>query len=95
MKMAKSAGLGAELRRLREAAGITELDLLPRLGVDSSHLSRLERGHREIQPGFASRYIDAVLDIHGARHSAVWAIVSVLAKRGLTETFDKTTALAV
>jgi transcriptional regulator with XRE-family HTH domain len=40
------AQFGATLRRLREAAGLTQEQLGARCGMDLSAVSRLERGHR-------------------------------------------------
>jgi transcriptional regulator with XRE-family HTH domain len=40
-------GLGAELRRLREAANVTVSDLAGRMGWHTANVSRLERGGTE------------------------------------------------
>jgi transcriptional regulator with XRE-family HTH domain len=40
---------GANLRRLREARGLTQMQLGNRCGMDSSAISRLERAERDPQ----------------------------------------------
>jgi transcriptional regulator with XRE-family HTH domain len=42
---------GVNLRRLRDVAGLTQLELSIRSGVDAAEISRLERGVREPRLG--------------------------------------------
>jgi transcriptional regulator with XRE-family HTH domain len=39
--------LGVNLRRLREAAGLTQMELSNRSGLDMAEISRLERGKKD------------------------------------------------
>lgn len=39
--------LGENLRRLRESAGLTQMELSLRCGMDMAEISRLERGLRD------------------------------------------------
>jgi len=39
--------LGANLRRLRTAAGLSQMELSNRSGVDMAEISRLERGRKD------------------------------------------------
>lgn len=47
---AKAKGLGAELRRLRNAAGVTLMQAAAALGLSKQVVSRLETGQRNISP---------------------------------------------
>lgn len=42
--------LGEELRRLREACGLTLTEVVSRIGISESHLSRIEKGKRMPSP---------------------------------------------
>src|SRR5215467_14477500 len=55
--------LGLELRRLREAAGVTIETVADRLECSSSKISRIERGHSGASP----RDVRDMLDIYGVR----------------------------
>lgn len=37
--------LGANLRRLRKAAGVTQENLAEKIGISAVHLNRIEKGH--------------------------------------------------
>ena len=47
MAVAQEGSFGARLRRLREAAGLTQEELASRVGLSSDAVSRLERGQRK------------------------------------------------
>ncbi len=47
MAVARQGSFGAQLRRLREAAGLTQEELALRAGLSSDAVSRLERGQRK------------------------------------------------
>lgn len=47
--MDAQAQFGATVRRLREAAGLTQEQLGARCEMDLSAISRLERGHRNLR----------------------------------------------
>lgn len=47
MAVAQEGSFGARLRRLREAAGLTQEELASRAGLSSDAVSRLERGQRK------------------------------------------------
>lgn len=53
--------LGEELRRLREACGLTLSQVVSRIGISESHLSRMEMGKRAPSP----EDISALLVIYG------------------------------
>lgn len=55
--------LGLELRRLREAAGVTIETVAERLECSSSKISRIERGHSGASP----RDVRDMLDVYGVR----------------------------
>lgn len=42
---------GQELRRRRQAAGLTGQELAARVGIHSAHLSKVELGHKELSIG--------------------------------------------
>lgn len=52
--------LGALLRRVREAVGVTQGELAKRLGIPYQNLSRLEHGAREGMPSTLNRYVRAL-----------------------------------
>jgi DNA-binding XRE family transcriptional regulator len=56
---------GRELRRLRERAGLTQVQLATRLGYDHTYLSKLESGARLPQIAFAGQ-ADDLLNADGA-----------------------------
>ncbi|MFC6085207.1 helix-turn-helix domain-containing protein [Sphaerisporangium aureirubrum] len=51
---------GAELRAARKRAGLSLGQLGERIGVSAGHLSRVERGTREVTPALLHRYEQAV-----------------------------------
>jgi transcriptional regulator with XRE-family HTH domain len=53
--------LGEELRRLREARGMTLVEVVSRIGISESHLSRMEHGKRVPSP----EDVAALLVIYG------------------------------
>jgi transcriptional regulator with XRE-family HTH domain len=73
--------LGVELRRHREAAGITIDVVAERLGCSSSKVSRIETGHT----GAALRDVHDILDIYGVRETVREELVQIAreaSKRG-------------
>lgn len=65
---------GRELRRRRERAGLTQLQLATRLGYDHTYISKIESGGRLPRIDFASR-ADGLLNADGS----LIAAASVLA----------------
>ena len=61
--------LGEELRRLREASQLTLTEVVARIGISESHLSRIEKGKRVPSP----EDVAALLVVYG---------VSLIALRG-------------
>jgi transcriptional regulator with XRE-family HTH domain len=55
--------LGEELRRLREACGLTLAEVVARIGISESYLSRFEKGRRVPSP----EDVSALLVIYGVR----------------------------
>ncbi len=53
---------GQELRRIREAHGLSQSALAALLGYAQSHIAMLERGQRTVQPRF-ERLIKKMLPI--------------------------------
>jgi transcriptional regulator with XRE-family HTH domain len=51
--------LAAELRRIRETAGLTTRELAGRLGVSQPWITHLETGRSRVPPEFASRWAQA------------------------------------
>jgi ribosome-binding protein aMBF1 (putative translation factor) len=52
--------LGGALRRLRDAAGITQEELAERLQMDPTYISRIERGRRGVQWLTVQRFLRAL-----------------------------------
>ncbi len=52
--------LGGALRRLRDAAGITQEGLAERLQMDPTYISRIERGRRGVQWLTVQRFLRAL-----------------------------------
>lgn len=52
--------IGADLRRLREGAGLSLREMAARLNMSPAYLSDLERGHRAWRPDLIKRYEDAL-----------------------------------
>jgi transcriptional regulator with XRE-family HTH domain len=65
--------LGAELRRHREAAGITIDVVADRLGCSPSKVSRIETGHSGARP----RDVQDILDIYGVPESVTAELVRI------------------
>lgn len=63
--------LGANLRRLRQEAGITQMELALRIGMDTAEISRLELGNRDprlstlarVARGLDRTVVDLVRDV--------------------------------
>jgi transcriptional regulator with XRE-family HTH domain len=47
LRLPQSETSGAELKALREARGITQVELAKRLGSEQTHISRIERGENQ------------------------------------------------
>ncbi|MER7624934.1 helix-turn-helix transcriptional regulator [Streptomyces sp. NPDC126503] len=62
--MSTAAPFGPELRRLREAAGLSLTQFAVALNYDKGHLSKVERGERSASPDLARR-CDAFLGANG------------------------------
>jgi len=58
--------LGEELRRLRDACGLTLSQVVSRIGISESHLSRMELGRRPVSP----EDLSALLDLRRDRRRA-------------------------
>ncbi|MEU4245122.1 helix-turn-helix transcriptional regulator [Actinoplanes sp. NPDC026619] len=65
--------LGVELRRHREAAGVTIDVVADRLGCSTSKVSRIETGHTSATPGDVSN----ILDIYGVDDSIKAELVQI------------------
>ncbi len=66
--------IGAELRALRDAAGIKQQDLAEVLGIELSALSRIEGGSRPAPADLPARYVAEVKRIARERAEAVGAV---------------------
>ena len=75
--------LGAELRGLRAAAGLTHEQLAKRIGESRAQISRLENGHAVDQAG-VMKILDA-LGVDGERWTAVMTIAREAGERGWWE----------
>lgn len=62
----KARHLGAELRALRELAGLDQAEVAPRLSISRPSLSRIENGHRPASPEETSALL-AVYGVTGQR----------------------------
>ena len=60
MSKAKKATLGARIRELREAAGLSQSALAEAAQVGQSHLSRIEKDEREPSLSIAARLAKAL-----------------------------------
>lgn len=54
---------GAALRRMREAAGVSQTRLAEVLGVTSGHLSHVEAGHRTLTRDLLHRAATFIADV--------------------------------
>lgn len=68
--------LGEELRQLREASGLTLSEVVPRIGISESHLSRFEKGKRVPSP----EDVSALLVIYGVTGEARLEILALARK---------------
>lgn len=65
------ASTGAMLRGMREAVGLTLVELAGRVGATKSTLSRFERGQRTVSPELLARICRAIADeTHSKRRAA-------------------------
>jgi len=70
--------LGAELRRLRETAGVNPVEAAAALDVTDSTIYRIERGSTGVKP----RDVTALLQLYGVTDSETIRSLSQLAKEG-------------
>lgn len=70
--------LGEELRRLREACGLTLADVVSRIGISESHLSRFENGKRVPSP----EDVSALLVIYGVTGEVRQELLALAKKAG-------------
>jgi transcriptional regulator with XRE-family HTH domain len=81
--------LAAELRRLRERAGLTGDQVARRVGWSASKLSRLENGHSA--PGAAEiRQLLQLYEVEGGAADELLALAQEAADKGWWETFSST-----
>jgi transcriptional regulator with XRE-family HTH domain len=70
--------LGEELRRLREACGLTLAEVVSRIGISESHLSRFEKGKRVPSP----EDVSALLVIYGVTGDERLELLALARKAG-------------
>jgi transcriptional regulator with XRE-family HTH domain len=70
--------LGEELRRLREACGLTLAEVVSRIGISESHLSRFEKGKRVPSP----EDVSALLVIYGVTGEERYELLALARKAG-------------
>ncbi|WKX73110.1 helix-turn-helix transcriptional regulator [Streptomyces sp. XD-27] len=70
--------LGAELKRLREAAGVRMDDAAERIGCDKGKISRIENGRL----GVRKLEMEALLDLYQAEGTRLRAALTALAREG-------------
>ena len=58
-----SGGIGASVRLRRVEAGIRQDHLAARVGISASHLSRFERGERDVSMTTLEAIISALIDL--------------------------------
>ncbi len=75
MPVAQEGSFGARLRRLREAAGLTQEELASRAGLSSDAVSRLERGQRKHPYLHTVRALADALDLSENQRDALIASV--------------------
>ncbi len=73
MAVAQEGSFGARLRRLREAAGLTQEELTSRVGLSSDAVSRLERGQRKHPYPHTVRALANTLDLSEDERDALLA----------------------
>ena len=72
--------LGEELRRLREACGLTLTEVVSRIGISESHLSRIEKGKRMPSP----EDVSALLVVYGVTGEERLELLTLARKAGQT-----------
>jgi transcriptional regulator with XRE-family HTH domain len=70
--------LGEELRRLRESRGMTLAEVVSRIGISESHLSRMESGKRAPSP----EDLSALLVIYGVKGEDRLELLALARKAG-------------
>ncbi|MBR7672967.1 helix-turn-helix domain-containing protein [Streptomyces daliensis] len=70
--------LGSELRKLREAAGVSSEQAAERIGGDKSKISRQENGRQ----GITKLEIEALLDLYGVGDAKLQTALTTLARSG-------------
>src|SRR5918998_1192277 len=73
MAVAQEGSFGARLRRLREAAGLTQEKLASRAGLSPDAVSRLERGQRKHPYPHTVRALADALDLAEDQRDALIA----------------------
>jgi transcriptional regulator with XRE-family HTH domain len=73
MPVAQEGSFGARLRRLRDAAGLTQEELASRAGLSSDAVSRLERGQRKHPYPHTVRALANALDLSEDQRNALIA----------------------
>ena len=81
MSRAQDAPFGARLRRLREAAGLTQEELAQRASLTAKGISDLERGARNRPYPHTVRSLADALELSEDERAALFAAVP---KRGAT-----------
>ena len=74
MAVAREESFGARLRRLREAAGLTQEELASRAGLSSDAVSRLERGQRKHPYPHTVRSLADALELSEEERDALIAV---------------------
>src|ERR671921_2158540 len=71
-----SPSFGAHLRRLREAAGLTQEEVASRSGLSAKAISMLERGERKRPYPHTIRYLADALELSEEERATLLAIVT-------------------
>ena len=71
MALARERSFGAQLKRLREAAGFTQEELASRAGLSSDAISALERGQRKYPYPHTVRALANALNLSEDEHDAL------------------------
>ena len=58
-ELANSFFVGAQMRKLREKAGINGAEIARRVGLHRAHIFNLEKGYRGWSPDVIKRYTDS------------------------------------
>jgi transcriptional regulator with XRE-family HTH domain len=74
--------LGEELRRLREACGLTLSEVVARIGISESHLSRMETGKRAAGPEDVAALL-VIYGVTGEERLELLALAKKAAQPGL------------